>query len=83
MSNVRRLGRMAALVSEVLMEATWQSVGGASPARVLRRQQACGEEQEELAGFVVGFTSKLRPDAMGLALYAYVVIAEAFRRCGA
>jgi hypothetical protein len=49
----------------------------------LRLQEACGKEQEELTGFVIGFTSELRPDAMGLALYAHVVIVEAFRQSGA
>ena len=65
------------------MEATWQALGAATSGQMVRLQQACGKEQEELAGFVIGFTSELRPDAMGLALYAYVVIAEAFRQCGA
>jgi hypothetical protein len=74
---------MAALVSEELMEQTWRRMGGISRAEALRLQKACGKEQEELTGFVIGYTASLSPEAVGLALYAHVVIAEAFRRTGA
>jgi len=74
---------MPALVSEALMEQTWRRVGGGlSRTQVLRLQQACGKEQEALTGFVIGYSSELRPDAMGLVLFANVVIAEAFRQTG-
>src|SRR5438105_7891733 len=74
---------MQPLVSEELMEATWQKVGASSAAQALELQKRCGREQEELAAFVIAFTSKLSPSAAGLALYAYVVVAEAFRQSGA
>jgi hypothetical protein len=74
----------SSLVSQALMDATWQRIGGGvSGKEVLRLQQACGKEQEELTGFVIGFSSKLSPEAIGLTLYAHIVIAEAFRRSGA
>jgi len=82
MSNVRPL-HMQSLVSEELMNATWQKVGASSGAQALELQKKCGREQEELAAFVVAFTSQLSPSAAGLALYAYIVVAEAFRQSGA
>ena len=42
-------------------------------------QRKSGPFQPELTGFVIGFTSDLRPDALGLALYASVVVYEIFR----
>jgi hypothetical protein len=38
--------------------------------------------QKELTGFVLGFTSNLGPEALGLTLYIHVVIVDAFRRSG-
>jgi hypothetical protein len=64
------------------MDETWQKVGALSSVQILRLQQTCRKEQEELTGFVIGLASELRPDAMGLVLYAYVVITEAFRKSG-
>ena len=43
-------------------------------------QKQCGKNQEELAGFVLGFTSDLGPEALGLALYVHLVVAQAFHR---
>lgn len=71
------------LVSTSLMEATWQRVGGSTGREAQRLQQATGKEQEELTGFVIGYSSRLGEDALGMVLYLYVVIAEAFRRSGA
>jgi hypothetical protein len=47
---------------------------------ILRTQKLCGKEQPELTAFVLAFTSDLSPEAIGLALYAHVVVTEAFRR---
>ena len=71
---------MSALVSPQLMEETWHAAAVMPPNAALHRQELCGKEQPELTGFVIGFTSELPPDAVGLALYAYVVVMEAFRR---
>jgi hypothetical protein len=64
------------------MEETWRAVGAMSEAEIRRRQGLCGEEQEELTGFVLAYTSDLPPEALGLALYAHLVAIEAFRRSG-
>jgi hypothetical protein len=74
---------VTALVSAQLMEETWRAVGALSEREIRRRQRLCGEEQEELTGLVLGFTSNLPEEALGLALYAHFVVVEAFRRSGA
>jgi hypothetical protein len=71
------------LVSEALMDATWRRIATSSPAEALRLQKACGKEQEELSGFVIGFSSKLRREALELVVYLHVVISDAFRKSGA
>jgi hypothetical protein len=72
------------LVSEALMEATWQRIGGGiSESAVLRLQQTCGAEQADLTGFVIGFSSNLDRHAVELLLYLHVVVCEAFRKSGA
>lgn len=72
---------MASLVSSAVMDETWRMVGGSSTARIRRMQKQCGKDQEELTAFVLAFTSDLRPEAVGLALYVHLVVAQAFRRC--
>jgi hypothetical protein len=74
---------MKSIVDAQLMEATWRAVGAMSEAEIRRKQGLCGEEQEELTGFVLAFTSELPSEALGLALYAHFVVVEAFRRSGA
>ncbi len=71
---------MEPLVTAQLMEKTWRAVGAMSEAEIRRRQGLCGKEQEELTGFVLAYTADLAPEALGLALYAHLVIVEAFRR---
>lgn len=73
---------MPSLVSTALMDSTWRSVGGSSSTAIARMQKQCGKDQQELTGFVIGFTSDLEPEALGLALYVHLVVAEAFRRSG-
>ncbi len=73
---------MAAIISEQLMEETWQKVSASTPAQAVRLQEKCSLEQQELAGFVIGFTMELRPDVCALALYLHVVISESFRQSG-
>jgi hypothetical protein len=64
------------------MDETWRALGGSSTAAVRRMQKQCGKDQQELTGFVLAFTSDLRPEVLGLARYAHLVVAEAFRRSG-
>jgi hypothetical protein len=74
--------RMTEVVSSSLMEQTWRAVASSSPERVRNLQKQCGKMQEELTGFVLGFTSDLGPEALGLTLYIHLVIVDAFRRSG-
>ena len=62
-----------------VVEATWQRIGVAEGAVISALQRKCGLSQPELTAFVIGFTEDLRPDAMGLTLYAMVVVYEVFR----
>ena len=77
-----RLHVGAPLVSSAVMDETWRAMGEWTTAAVRRMQKRCGEDQEELTGFVLAFTSNLRPEALGLALYVHLVVAQAFRRSG-
>ena len=70
------------LVSAGLIDETWRAVGASSPAAIRQLQKQCGKDHEELTGFMLGFTSDLRPEALGLALYVHVVVSHAFRRSG-
>jgi len=62
------------------MDATWQSVGAASAVEIRRMQKQLAKDQDRLTFFVLGFTSDLNPEALGLALYVHLVAAQAFRR---
>ena len=74
---------MRAVVSAEVMQATSQQVGASSGARVFAMERAFGKHQYELSGFVVAYISHLSAEANGLALYAYIVICQAFKRSGA
>ena len=70
---------MAAIVDPEFVEGTWLRVGAAAPRDMLKLQKQVGKCQPEVAGFVIGFTSELSPEAAGLALYVMVVVHEIFR----
>jgi len=70
---------MAQLVSSALIEEMWRTIGASSSATIRKLQKQCGKEQEELTGFLLGFTSDLRPEGLGLALYIHLVVVQAFR----
>lgn len=74
---------MGPLVTAELMEESWRAIGALSDGEIRKRQQLCGKEQEELTSFVLAYASDLAPEALGLALYAHLVVVEAFRRSGA
>ncbi|HMM74503.1 MAG TPA: hypothetical protein PJ986_02265 [Gammaproteobacteria bacterium] len=74
---------MTALITAELMDATWQHVAGASAARIAVMQNQCNKHQPALLEFVVGATASLPEEAAGLAMYAYLVIFQAFMRSGA
>jgi hypothetical protein len=70
------------VVSSVLMEQTWMSVGAASVAEFRRMQEQSRRAQEQLTAFVIAGTDAVCDDAMGLALYVYGVVLQAFIRSG-
>jgi hypothetical protein len=70
---------MPALVNAELVEYTWRRLG-ALPARdMVHLQRQSGKLQPELVGFVLGFTSDLSAEAVGLTLYVMLVTLEMFR----
>jgi hypothetical protein len=71
--------RMSAVVPPEIVERTWQRLGALPPKDMLKLQRQSGRLQPELVGFVIGYTSELSPDAVGLALYVMVVVLEMFR----
>jgi hypothetical protein len=73
---------MGQLVSSSVMADTWKRVALSTGTDIQRLQKQCGKDQNELTGFVLGFTSDLRPQALGIVLYAHAVIMEAFRCSG-
>ena len=73
---------MSELITPAVMDATWQAVAQAKPHEIRRLQKQCGDTQQELAGFVVAFMADQRDEALGVVLYAYAVITEAFQRTG-
>jgi hypothetical protein len=71
---------MTAIVSSELAEQAWQRIGALDDAEVVKLQRRSGKFQQELVGFVLGFTSKMSPESMGIALYAMLVLFEMFQR---
>ena len=69
---------MGHIPSEIVEE-TWRRLGACVGKELVALQARSGRYQPELTGFVLGFTSELRPDALGLALYAMVAVYEMFR----
>ena len=70
---------MPPFVDSELVELTWRRLGELPPRDMLALQRQSGKLQPELVGFVLGYTSQLPPEAIGLALYLMVVTIEMFR----
>lgn len=73
---------MTAIVTQSLIDRTWQQVGGSSAPELQRMQRRLIAEQDAIFAFVMACIDELRPDAIGIALYLLVVIEEAFCRSG-
>ena len=71
---------MTPIVSEELVEQAWRRVGALEPSEVLTLQNRSGRFQPELVGFVLGFTSRMSPESVGIALYEMLVLFEMFQR---
>jgi hypothetical protein len=70
---------MPPFVDSALVDQTWRRLGALPPRDMLALQRQSGKLQPELVGFVLGYTSRLSPEAVGLALYLMVVTIEMFR----
>ena len=70
---------MPQFVDSDLVDRTWRRLGALPPRDMLALQRQSGKLQPELVGFVIGYTSALAPEAIGLALYLMVVTIEMFR----
>ncbi|CAN5894831.1 hypothetical protein BH11GEM1_BH11GEM1_32060 [soil metagenome] len=70
---------MSALVDSSLVEHTWLRLGALPPSEMVKLQRQSGKLQPDLIGFVLGFTSSLSPEAIGLALYVTIVVLAMFR----
>lgn len=71
---------MPTLVNVQLMDQTWRTTAAQPQHAAQQQQERCIREQPALASFVIDFTRELAPDVLGLALYIYVVVMEAFRQ---
>jgi hypothetical protein len=71
-----------AFVPQHVVEATWMKAATMDTKTARALQKKSGKFQPELTGFTIGWTHKLRPDAVGLALYIMVVVFEMFRAAG-
>ena len=70
---------MTAFVGPELVERTWQRLGALPAPEMVKLQHQSGKLQPELVGFVLGFSSALSTEAVGLALYVMIVVLEMFR----
>ena len=61
------------------IESTWNRVMGASEQEFARLERRSGPFQEELTGFVMGFTISMRPDVSAMALEIMVCAYEVYR----
>lgn len=71
---------MATIVSAETAQQAWERIGAYNEDTVLKLQKRSGRFQPELVGFVIGFTHELSPDAIGIALYAMLVVFEMFQQ---
>lgn len=71
------------LISEELVEETWQEFSGFSPEQGNEEVQKLGKEQPELLAFMMELIDDLTQDVKELALYIFVVVYRMFRKaCG-
>lgn len=66
------------MVSEDLVEASWQEVGAFSAQRAHQHMMQLARRQKELLAFVTAMTADLSDAAQEMAIYAFVVICHMF-----
>ena len=67
-------------VPKELIDATWQDVGASTGEKVLRIQKSHKKAHPVLTMYVYKHFVGLREDAVGVGIYVYHVILEAFSR---
>lgn len=68
------------IISEELVEETWQEVAGFSPSRGKIEMEKLGKKQPDLLSFMVEFTQDLDPEVKELALYMFFVVYRIFEK---
>lgn len=67
-------------ISQVLVEETWQEIGGLSPRQGSEEMKKLAEEQPELLAFIMEFADDLSQEAKELSVYMLLVVYTVFRK---
>ncbi len=68
------------IISEALVEETWEEVAGFSPPHGQNEMSKLGQEQPEILSFLVEFTKDLKQDVQELAIYIFFVVYRIFEK---
>jgi len=68
------------VISEKLVEETWQEVAGFSPNRGRKEMAKLGEKQPDLLSFMVTFTQDLDQEVKELAMHMFFVVYRIFEK---
>lgn len=69
------------IITEEVVEETWQETGGFSPKRAKKEMAKVGKRQPNLLAFVAEFIQDLNNEVQGLAFYMLFVICRMFEKC--
>jgi hypothetical protein len=69
------------IITEEVVEETWQETGGFSPKRAKKEMSKVGKRQPNLLAFVAEFIQDLNMEVQGLAFYMLFVICRMFEKC--
>ncbi len=68
------------MISETLVEETWEEVAGFSPPHGQNEMSKLEQEQPEILSFLVEFTKDLKQDVQELAIYIFFVVYRIFKK---
>jgi len=68
------------LISEKLVEETWQEVATFSPIRARKEMEKLGGKQPDLLNFMVIFTQDMDQDLKELAMYMFFIVYRMFEK---
>ena len=68
------------IITEEVVEETWQEIGGFSPKRAKKEMAKVGKRQPNLLAFVAEFIKDLNMELHGLAFYMLFVICRMFEK---